>query len=211
MKIAGIDEAGKGPVIGPLVVCGVACDENLLKKLPELGVRDSKKLTPKKRKEIAGKLRKILDWEAVVIQAAELDRMMEEKTINEILKEACVKIISKLNPDVAFIDSFDVKPERLEKEIEEMTGCRVVAKHRGESEPVVAAASIIAKCLRDEMVERLRERYGDFGSGYASDERTRRWLEDRLRKGEVPEIVRRSWKTVDRMRGTLKQKNLSEF
>ncbi|AKG91091.1 RNase HII [Geoglobus ahangari] len=211
MRIAGIDEAGKGPVIGPLVVCGVACDEGLLKKLSELGVRDSKKLTPKRRKEIAEKLKELLDWETIVIQPAELDRMMEKKTINEILKEACVRIISKLNPDVAFVDSFDVKPERLARELEQMTGCKIVAKHCGEEEPVVAAASIMAKCLRDEMVERLKEEHGDFGSGYASDERTRRWLEERLKDGEVPDIVRRKWKTVDRMMKGLKQRSLFEF
>ncbi len=207
MKIAGIDEAGKGPVIGPLVVCGVACDEKLLKKLPELGVRDSKKLTPKKRKDIAEKLKKILDWEVVVIQPADLDRMMEEKTINEILKETCVKIISKLNPDVVFIDSFDVKPERLAKDLEGMAGCKIIAKHRGESEPIVAAASIIAKHTRDEIIEGLKGKYGDFGSGYASDERTRKWLEENLKKGDLPEIVRKKWKTVDRM----KQKKLIDF
>ena len=207
MRIAGIDEAGKGPVIGPLVVCGIVCDEKLLKKLPELGVRDSKKLTPRKRKEIAEKLKKILDWETVVIRPSELDRMMEQKTINEILKETCVRIISKLNPDVVFIDSFDVKPERLAKNLEGMAGCKVVAKHRGESEPIVAAASIIAKHTRDEIIEGLKEKYGDFGSGYASDERTRKWLEENLKKGDLPEIVRKKWKTVHRM----KQKKLMDF
>ncbi|MBE8540504.1 ribonuclease HII [Geoglobus acetivorans] len=211
MKIAGIDEAGKGPVIGPLVVCGVACDEESLKRLSEIGVRDSKKLTPKRRREIAEELKKLVNWETVVIQPSELDRMMEEKTINEILKETCARIISRLNPDMVFVDSFDVKPERLAKELERLTGKRVVAKHYGEEEPVVAAASIIAKCLRDEMVEKLKEEYGDFGSGYASDERTRKWLEERLKNGEVPDIVRRKWKTVDRMMQGLKQKSLSEF
>jgi len=207
MKIAGIDEAGKGPVIGPLVVCGVACDEKLLRKLPELGVRDSKKLTPRKRKEIAEKLKRILDWEVEIIQPTDLDRMMEEETINEILKETCAKIISKLNPDVVFIDSFDVKPERLAKDLEGMAGCKVVAKHRGESEPIVAAASIIAKHTRDEIIEGLKGKYGDFGSGYASDERTRKWLEENLKRGDLPEIVRKKWKTVDRM----KQKRLMDF
>ena len=211
MIIAGIDEAGKGPVIGPLVVCGVACDEKLLKKLADLGVRDSKKLTPKRRKEIAEELKKLVKWEAVVIQPAELDRMMEDRTINEILKETCARIISRLNPDVVFVDSFDVRPERLSAELERLTGKKVVAKHYGEEEPVVAAASVIAKCLRDEMVERLKEKYGDFGSGYASDERTRKWLEERLKSGEVPDIVRRKWKTVDRMMNGLKQKSLHEF
>ena len=211
MRIAGIDEAGKGPVIGPLVVCGVACEESLLKKLSEIGVRDSKKLTPKRRKEIAEKLKELVDWEVAVIQPAELDRMMEGKTINEILKETCAGIISKLNPDRVYVDSFDVNPERLSAELERLTGCKVVAMHNAEREPVVAAASIIAKHTRDELVEKLKEKHGDFGSGYASDEKTRTWLEERMRSGEIPDIVRRKWKTVERMRQSLKQRSLSEF
>ena len=207
MRIAGIDEAGKGPVIGPLIVCGVACDKRILKKLSELGVRDSKKLSKSKRREVAEVLKKVLDYEIVVIQPSVLDRMMEKRTINEILKETCVSIIRKLKPDVAFVDSFDVKPERLKFELESLTGCKVVAMHGGEKELIVASASIIAKHTRDELIERLKEGYGDFGSGYASDERTRRWLEGRLRQGEVPDIVRKRWKTVE----NLKQKGLFEF
>lgn len=207
MIIAGIDEAGKGPVIGPLVVCGVVCDESRIEELKKLGVRDSKKLSKSRRRELAERLKKIADCVIVVIQPEELDRMMEEKTINEILKDTCVRIISRLNPDVVYVDSFDVNPERLAGELEKLTGCNVVAMHRAENVPIVAAASIIAKHTRDELVERLKEKYGDFGSGYASDERTRRWLEDKLKTGEVPEIVRKKWKTMER----LKQRSLSDF
>lgn len=207
MRIAGIDEAGKGPVIGPLVVCGVACSGNMIKKLSEIGVRDSKKLTSDKRKKIAEKLKKMLDWEVVVIHANELDRMMGGKTVNEILKDCCVQIISKLDPDVVYVDSFDVRPERLAGELEKLTGKKVIAKHRAEEEPIVAAASIIAKHTRDDIIEQLKEKYGNFGSGYASDAITRRWLEKKLMSGKIPDIVRKKWKTLDR----IKQKSLWDY
>ncbi|WP_290901817.1 ribonuclease HII [Ferroglobus sp.] len=211
MKIAGIDEAGKGPVIGPLVVCGVLCEEKEVEALKKLGVKDSKKLSPERRREIAEKLKRLVKYEVIVISPQELNSKMERMTLNEILKEVCAKIISKLNPDVVFVDSFDVKPERLEDELKQLTGKEVIAMHEGEREVIVAAASIIAKCLRDEMIEELKRKYGDFGSGYASDEKTRRWLEDQIKKGEIPEIVRKKWKTVEKIRQKLGQKSLFEF
>ena len=211
MKIAGIDEAGKGPVIGPLVVCGVLCEEKEVEALKKLGVKDSKKLSPERRREIAEKLKRLVKYEVIVISPQELNSKMERMTLNEILKEVCAKIISKLNPDVVFVDSFDVKPERLENELKQLTGKEVIAMHEGEREVIVAAASIIAKCLRDEMIEELKRKYGDFGSGYASDEKTRRWLEDQIKKGEIPEIVRKKWKTVEKIRQKLGQKSLFEF
>ncbi len=211
MKIAGIDEAGKGPVIGPLVVCGVLCEEKEVEALKKLGVKDSKKLSPERRREIAEKLKRLVKYEVIVISPQELNSKMERMTLNEILKDVCAKIISKLNPDVVFVDSFDVKPERLEDELKQLTGKEVIAMHEGEREVIVAAASIIAKCLRDEMIEELKRKYGDFGSGYASDEKTRRWLEDQIKKGEIPEIVRKKWKTVEKIRQKLGQKSLFEF
>ncbi len=211
MRIAGIDEAGKGPVIGPLVVCGAVCDEHTAEMIKDLGVKDSKKLSPQMRREVAKKLKEVVDYEVIILQPDELDSEMEDKTINEILKECCAEIISKLNPDVVYLDSFDVKPERLESELEGLTGKRIIAMHGGEREAIVAAASVIAKTTRDEIVEKLKKKYGDFGSGYASDERTRKWLEERLKEGEIPEIVRKKWKTVEKLRQGLKQRSLSEF
>ncbi len=211
MRIAGIDEAGKGPVIGPLVVCGAACYESETKLIKLLGVKDSKKLTPARREEITERLREIVDHEVVILSPSELDSKMSEKTINEILKECCALIISKLNPDVVYVDSFDVKPDRLSSELEKLTGKRIIAMHNGEREAIVAAASIIAKTLRDKIIEELKKKYGDFGSGYASDERTRKWLEERLREGEIPEIVRKKWKTVEKLRQKIGQRDLFEF
>lgn len=211
MKILGVDEAGKGPVIGPLVVCGVLCDEKEIEQLEKIGVKDSKKLSPKKRDEIYSKLKSMVEYEAVIFNAIELDEKMQSKTINEILMDAVAEIIKKFNPDVVYVDSFDVKPERLSEELKNKTGKKVIALHNGERIPVVASASIIAKTIRERLVEELKKIYGDFGSGYASDERTIKWLEERLKRGELPEIVRKRWKTVENLRKKLGQKKLFEF
>jgi ribonuclease HII len=200
---AGIDEAGKGCVIGPLVVAGVACESE--DYLRSIGVKDSKKLSQKKREELAEKIRRVARIEVIKIPADELDEMMECKTINEILKESYSEIIKRLKPEIALVDSPDVKPERLASQLREMTGVEVVAEHKADEKfPIVSSASIIAKVERDKEVEILRRKYGDFGSGYASDPKTIAYLKQLK---EIPPFVRRKWKTV----GRLSQKSIEDF
>ncbi|MEG9194526.1 MAG: ribonuclease HII [Candidatus Methanoglobus sp.] len=200
---AGIDEAGKGCVIGPLVVAGVACESE--DYLRSIGVKDSKKLSQKKREELAEKIRRVAKIEVIKIPADELDEMMECKTINEILKESYSEIIKRLKPEIALVDSPDVRPERLASQLREMTGVEVVAEHKADEKfPIVSSASIIAKVERDKEVEILRRKYGDFGSGYASDPKTIAYLKQLK---EIPPFVRRKWKTVER----LSQKSIEDF
>jgi ribonuclease HII len=203
---AGIDEAGKGCVIGPLVVAGVACsDEDRLRKL---GVKDSKKLSQGRREELAEEIRKICRTEVLKVSPENLDERMAAKTINEILKECYAEIILRLRPEIAYVDSPDVIPERLSRELEEITGLRVVAEHKADEKyPLVAAASIIAKVEREREIERLKEKFGDFGSGYASDPRTREVLKEWIASGRIPSCVRMRWKTVSNLR----QKTLDDF
>ena len=207
-KIAGIDEAGKGPVIGPLVICGFATTDDELEKLKKFGIKDSKKLSKNRREELVELLFKNGECEIVVIPPDELDSLMAQKTINEILYENFEKIIYKLKPEIAYVDSPDVKPDRLKERLEKK-GVKIVSEHKADEKYlVVAAASIIAKVTRDNEVEKLKKIYGDFGSGYASDERTRRFLKNYLEKnGCFPPCVRKSWKTLDR----IAQKSLDEF
>ena len=209
MRIAGIDEAGKGPVIGPLVVGIFCCDDLGLKKLREIGVRDSKRLNAKKRQELAEKIREIGSIEILKIQAEELDELMKGKTINEILKECYSQLIKRMDADLYILDSPDVIPERIANELRTLTDKKVEAYHKAdEKHEVVAAASIIAKVERDAEIEKIKEVVGDFGSGYASDDRTINFLKNYLRKhGKFPPHTRRRWKTTF----NLMQKNLDEF
>jgi len=200
---AGIDEAGKGCVIGPLVIACVACDSE--EYLKSLGVRDSKKLSQKKREELAEKIRKVAKIEVLKIPAEILDELMEKKTINEILKEGYAELINRLKPDVVYVDSPDVKPERLASQLKEMTSVEVIAEHKADEKyPLVSSASIIAKVEREKEVEALKKIYGDFGSGYASDPRTVAFLRQLK---ELPPFVRKRWKTVER----LSQRSLTDF
>jgi ribonuclease HII len=208
-KIVGIDEAGKGPVIGPMVICGVCCSEDELAELECIGARDSKKLDEKKRVELANKIKKISKICLIKIQPEELDRFMQDKTINEVLTDSYAEIIKKLNPDVAFVDSPDVMPERLSALLSTKTGKDIRAAHKAdELYPIVSAASIVAKVERDKEIKKLKELLGDFGSGYASDVKTIQFLRDYFKKHRKhPPFVRKSWKTLSR----IAQQSLDEF
>ncbi len=205
MKVVGIDEAGKGPVIGPMIVCGVLCEESDLPKLERLGVKDSKKLKPEKRRELAKEIKKLCKICLIRVTPEEIDK---SDNINDLLRECYIKIIEKLDPDLVIVDSPDVKPERLKEFLERMTGKEVISKHKADEDfVVVAAASIVAKVERDAEIDRLKREYGDFGSGYASDPKTIKFLEERIKSGKIPPIVRRRWKTVER----LSQHSLDDF
>ncbi|PUA31469.1 MAG: ribonuclease HII [Candidatus Terraquivivens tikiterensis] len=207
MKVCGIDEAGRGSVIGPLVVFGILVHEKDVPLLKAMGVRDSKTLSRKAREVLSQKILSLdVKTYGVVVDAAEVDRYlrrMSGPSINVLEANAVSEIIKNLRPDVVYIDSPDVKPIRYAKRILAMLDYspRIVCEHKADSRyEVVAAASIIAKVKRDCIVADLSKVYGDFGSGYPSDKRTVEFISRYLRdKGEAPPCIRKGWRTVDRL------------
>ena len=107
------------------------------------------------------------------------------------------EVITHLRPTVAYVDASDVLPERFGRHISEEIPFKVkiVSEHKADKiYPVVSAASIIAKVDRDRVISDLHREYGDFGSGYASDSRTIRFLEEWIKThDDYPSFVRRSW------------------
>ncbi|MEO2151636.1 MAG: ribonuclease HII, partial [Thermococcus sp.] len=114
----------------------------------------------------------------------------------------------KVKPDVVYADAADVDEERFGRELKERLGFKaeIIAKHRADALfPVVSAASIVAKVTRDREIEKLKAEYGEIGSGYPSDPRTRAFLENYYREhGAFPPIVRRGWKTLKKIEEKLK-------
>ncbi len=201
MKLGGIDEAGRGPVLGPMVIAAVVIDEANLPKLAELGVRDSKKLTPKRRERLFNEIIKLLD-DYVILELWPDEIDSREGTLNEFEVENFVRALNslKVRPDVIYIDAADVKEKRFGEEIKAKLKFKaeVIAEHKADDKFLpVSAASILAKVTRDREIERLKEEYGEIGSGYPSDPRTRAFLEEYYRQhGEFPPIVRKTWKTL---------------
>jgi len=209
----GVDEAGRGPVIGPMVVAGVCAEHE---KLLELGVRDSKKLSPKRREYLAGEIRKIAEKIVVrVIEPEEIDKMREEITINELEVRVFAEVIEKLQGSVIYVDAADVNEERFAGAILSMLSYipTIISKHKADDiYPEVSAASIIAKVERDKIIEKIAEEIGDFGSGYPADERTKEFLKNYYEKhGKLPPHVRRSWKSAKKIIAKSSQKNLDMF
>lgn len=205
MKILGIDEAGRGPVIGPLIVAGIVIPDEKVQVLERMGIKDSKRLTPARRKLLSRKLKNMFEHETVEITAKDIDNLRAKNVnLNEIEKIAMLKIIDKLDTDCIIIDSVDVKPERLQKEINSIIGdVKVISEHKADDKYIqVAAASIIAKYERDSIIEQYKKEYrkiGEIGSGYPSDPKTKKFLEH-FSYDEMPEIIRKSWKTVENLK-----------
>ncbi|MBE6497888.1 MAG: ribonuclease HII [Methanobrevibacter sp.] len=204
MDILGIDEAGRGSVLGPMVIAGVVVPEKMEKVLERMGVKDSKRLTPNRRTILSRKLKKMFDYEIVVISAREIDEMRAEGiNLNEIEKNAMESILLKIKPEKAIVDAVDVKAERFQSNLCNDTGVNVIAEHKADDKYIeVSAASIIAKAERDDQIAQINKDFiksGGIGSGYPSDPKTKEFLTN-YTYDEMPDFVRRSWATVAKMK-----------
>ena len=217
--ICGIDEAGRGPVIGPLILCGVCFEESQLTLLKKIGVRDSKKLSPKRRKELAKTIKnKCFSFEIIKVSAKEIDKRETDRiTLNRLEELKMVDIINKLKPDVIYIDAVDVNEERFGKSIErslDYSPNKIISKHRADDTfPIVSAASIIAKDTRDDVIDKFKQKYGDIGSGYPSDKRTTDFLRNWVKKNKsFPPFVRISWETTKKILDQeVKNKKITDY
>ncbi|MFH0962052.1 MAG: ribonuclease HII [archaeon] len=199
MIVAGIDEAGKGPVLGPMVIAIFEVPEERLPELVSAGARDSKLLSERRREEVLGRLGKIGSWRKLVISAAELDARGGSLNTFEISKIA--ELINASSAGKVYIDSIEANGERLAGKVSALLKRKVelVAKPKADRDyPVVSAASIVAKVTREREIAELKKEYGEFGSGYPSDERTISYLKDFVRRnGFPPAIARRTWATTE--------------
>ena len=214
--IAGADEAGRGPVFGPMVLCGVLLEERMLEGLKTAGVRDSKLLTPKRRETLAELIsQKAAKCEIVELSPAEIDesRLVKKINLNELEAMKFAQILDRLKPEIAYVDSTDPNPAMFKERIQRYLQTKaklVVENFADRNYVVVGAASIVAKVRRDQRINELRKRYGDLGSGYTSDPRTIAFLEQWVREhGKLPEFARKSWKTAQRIESEAKQKKLT--
>ncbi len=212
--ICGVDEAGRGPLMGPLVVAGIAVEKP--EWLADIGVKDSKKLTPKRREDLAGKIRQFCNIEVVQIPAARIDAMRKEMTMNELEVRAFATVIERLQPVEAYLDAADTREEYFGAEVAKLVPFpfKVVSEHKADAKyPVVSAASIIAKTVRDAEMRKISDELGEnAGSGYPSDPVTmafvRRWMK---RTGAPPPYTRLSWETVANLREEKSIKKLEGF
>ncbi len=217
--ICGIDDAGRGPVIGPMVIAGIVIDEKDLPKLKELGVKDSKLLTPKQRELIYNKLiKEVKRYKVIKIPPEEVDKyVFSEKTnLNWLEADKMAEVINSLRPDQVIVDcpsnNKRAFADYLENKLTVKTSLR--CEHKADRDfLIVGAASIIAKTIREREVDLLKKKFGmSLGSGYPADPDTKRFLKENWNKH--PEIFRHSWSSYTEYsegKKFKKQKTLGEF
>lgn len=195
--VLGIDEAGRGSVLGPLVIGGVLMKRKKLRFLNRIGVKDSKKLSSKTRTTIARKIKKITEFKTITITAEEIDNLRNNGTnLNKIETNAMTELIRHFKPDMCCIDCIDVNEERFHNRIQHINHkMKVITEHKAdETYQIVSAASIIAKVKRDKEMAMIKNEYGAVGSGYPSDKYTINYLKSL--NGDYPPIVRQTWNTI---------------
>jgi ribonuclease HII len=209
MLIAGVDDAGRGSVIGSLVIAGVLMSEEDLPKLAELGVKDSKLLSPHRRERLAVEIKRIAKKHAVIkLSPKEIDHIVQKgkklHRLNRLEAQTMARVIEALRPDIAYVDASDVLEERFKQHILECLPFKVeiISEHKADRKySIVSAASIIAKVERDKEIAELTKKYGDLGCGYPTDPKTISFLKKCLQEtGEYPDFVRKSWKPAKKVK-----------
>jgi ribonuclease HII len=200
--IAGVDEAGRGSAIGPMVIAGVLLEEDFLEAVKSQGVKDSKRLPPEKREKlyefiVDGAVRVAF----TVLNPNIIDRYVKFKKtlggLNALELKEITCIVRELRATKIYVDCPDVNLTRFCRVLKSEVpwNAEVIALHgKYDDHPAVASASIVAKVLRDRIVRSLRDLYGDFGSGYPSDLKTISFLKENYGSKLSERLIRKSWK-----------------
>jgi len=225
----GIDDAGRGPVIGPMILGGCLIPEETETEFKELGITDSKLLYRKKREKLA----KIIKEKSIVyythsISPAEIDTGMGiGLNLNEVEALAASIVIKELIKNISkeelknlsiIIDCPSVNNDSWHKNVLEYLenkDLNIRCEHKADLDHVVvAAASIIAKVTRDNEIEKLKKQIGlDFGSGYPADPKTKDFLKKHVNDFKDIHLFRESWATFQKAKENfkLRQSKLPDY
>ena len=216
--ICGIDEAGRGPIIGPLVICGLALKEEDQKALIKLQAKDSKLLTKIKREQLFDKVKDIsYKYEIIIISPDEIDRAVNNHdglNLNWLEAHKSAEIINLLKPDKVIVDAPSNNIQKYKDYLLKLIKNKkidLILEHKADlNYPVVSAASILAKVTRDNEIEKIKKKIKiDFGSGYMSDPKTASFLEKYYEKHS--NLFRKSWLPYQNMLNNKFQSKLEDF
>ena len=216
--ICGIDEAGRGPIIGPMVLCGLLVKEEDEKNLVRLKVKDSKLLTKKTREFLFDKIKDIsYKYEIIAIYPDEIDHAVNNNdglNLNRLEAVKTADIINLLKPDKAIIDAPSNNIRSYKQYLLNLIKNKkmeIILEHKADINfPIVSAASILAKVTRDSKIEEIKKKIKvDFGSGYMTDPKTIDFLEKYYEK--YPDLFRKSWLPYQNILNKKFQKKLEDF
>ena len=219
--ILGIDDAGRGPLIGPMVLAGVLIDKNSETALKNFNIKDSKQIIHSTRIKLAKTIKElVLSYHIVKTSPEEIDRAIYSKlNLNTLEAIKSAEIINQLNnkkPIKVIIDCPSVNTkkwkETLLNYIENPENLDIHCEHKADENYLsVGAASILAKVEREEEVTKLKMEYGNIGSGYPSDPDTKQFLKTHGKKLENSGIFRKSWATWKKQFPETRQGTLDGF
>jgi len=215
--VCGVDEAGRGPVVGPMVLSCALFDEDGLDMLEELNVRDSKKIARDRRNHLYPLIKETaIEYKIKAVQPGEIDRYRRNGSLNQLEAHTTARLILSLEntPSKITVDACDSVARdyrlRVLKELDNLNPGfdipEVCSEHKADDRYLeVGAASVLAKVKRDNIIDKLKKDYGDFGSGYPADEATKKWLKTLSKP--LPPIIRKTWNTLNNR----SQTSLSEY
>ncbi len=216
MKLCGIDEAGRGPVIGPMVLAGVCVSKKELQELEKLDIKDSKLLSVKKRNELYKKITNKYQYAIVKISPQDIDNNHEQGVnLNVLEAKTIARILLEMKADKVIVDSPEPADEqkfgRKILEFCKQLNVKISSEHKADMKyKIVGAASILAKVTRDKEIEKIKTKLNlEIGSGYPADETTITALKNNLDLLEP--YVRKCWSTYKKLKGEKFQSSLDEF
>ncbi len=223
MLVLGIDDAGRGPVIGPMVLAGCLIDDKKEGELKRLGVKDSKQLTQKRREFLAEKIKEMAEtFEIALAFPEEIDGSNKAGVnLNAVEAIKTAEIINKINKGFnkikVIVDCPSVSIEKwtdfLKTKINNLSNLEIHCEHKADvNHVIVSAASVLAKCTREIEMSRLKEKFGDaIGSGYCSDPLTYKFLEKHAQRYGDKGIFRKTWSTWRDVSSAAQQKKIFDF
>ncbi len=203
--ILGIDEAGRGPVLGPMILAGACIKQKDMHALIEIGVKDSKLLSDAQRKRLFSQVKNLVQWKIHIIHPAEIDTC--PSGLNTLEMTHVAELTKIFNPKYLIIDSpyspdsnFNITTFLYEHHVN-TSHMHCFAENKADDlYPIVSAASIIAKEARELAMQKWRDHFNvDFGSGYPADPKTKQFLLENWADIRYNPIVRKSWATYKRL------------
>lgn len=207
MKLLGIDDAGRGPVIGPMTLAGVIITEEQESEIRALNAKDSKLLSPIQRKKIAEALKPKFTHFIVTSSAKQIDDSSNLNYLEAIKTAQIINYLTENETETtkAIVDCPSVNIQAWSKDVQELleNPDKIIlsCEHKADANhPIVGAASILAKEQREDEIKKIKEKFQiEFGSGYPADPRTKTFLEKNFDKEEYIPIIRFSWNTVKKL------------
>lgn len=206
MLTIGIDDAGRGPLIGPMVLAGVLITKEQEDKLKSLKIRDSKIVSQNERVKLAKIIKEnSLNHKIVKVSPNEIDQSLNTGTNLNTLEAIKTAVIinflnSKKEKITVIVDCPSVNTVAWQKTLEGYVGHKenliIKCEHKADANHVSAAAgSILAKTTREEEVEKIKKEFGNIGSGYPSDPSTKEFLKKRGKDLADSGLFRKTWST----------------